>query len=171
MHTTHNTLSENVRTQTAELLNRHLAAAIDLHGQLKQAHWNVRGPTFIAVHELFDKVAGEAESYSDLLAERAAGARRRRRRHGPGRDRALLPRPLSAAHRRRKGTHLRGCGDACGVRAIGPRRDRTVSDDRRRRYGRSLHRSRGVDHQLWLVDLMLRRDEPPLLSNHSARRF
>ena len=38
MHTTHNTLSENVRTQTAELLNRQLAGAIDLHGQLKQAH-------------------------------------------------------------------------------------------------------------------------------------
>jgi len=35
---THNTLSENVRTQTAELLNRQLAGAIDLHGQLKQAH-------------------------------------------------------------------------------------------------------------------------------------
>ena len=33
----------------------------------------MRGPTFIAVHELFDEVAGEAESSSDLLAERAAG--------------------------------------------------------------------------------------------------
>ena len=73
MHPTHNTLSENIRTQAVELLNRHLAAAIDLHGQLKQAHWNVRGPSFIGVHELFDKVAGEAESYSDLIAERAAG--------------------------------------------------------------------------------------------------
>ena len=73
MHATHNTLSENVRTQTTEILNRHLAAAIDLHGQLKQAHWNVRGPTFIAIHELFDKVASEAERYSDLLAESAAG--------------------------------------------------------------------------------------------------
>ncbi|MFZ1962254.1 MAG: DNA starvation/stationary phase protection protein Dps [Roseiarcus sp.] len=73
MHPTHNTLSENIRTQAVELLNRHLAAAIDLHGQLKQAHWNVRGPTFIAVHELFDKVAGAAESYSDAIAERAAG--------------------------------------------------------------------------------------------------
>ena len=73
MRLTHNTLSENVRMLTSELLNRHLAAAIDLHGQLKQAHWNVRGPTFIAVHELFDKVAKEAETYSDLLAERAAG--------------------------------------------------------------------------------------------------
>jgi len=55
-----------------ELLNKHLAAAIDLHGQAKQAHWNVRGPAFIAVHELFDKVADTVEDYSDTLAERAA---------------------------------------------------------------------------------------------------
>ena len=73
MHPTHNTLSENIRTQAVELLNRRLAAAIDLHGQLKQAHWNVRGPSFIGVHELFDRIAGEADSYSDLIAERAAG--------------------------------------------------------------------------------------------------
>ncbi len=73
MRPTHNTLSENVRAQSAELLNLHLAAAIDLHGQLKQAHWNVRGPTFIAVHELFDKVAETVEGYADEIAERAAG--------------------------------------------------------------------------------------------------
>jgi starvation-inducible DNA-binding protein len=53
------------------LLNRHLAAAIDLHGQIKQAHWNVRGPGFIAVHELFDRVAAAALAHSDSLAERA----------------------------------------------------------------------------------------------------
>ena len=70
---THNTLSENVRIETSELLNRQLAAAIGLHGQVKQAHWNVRGPTIIAVHELFDKVAGQAEIYSDLIAECAPG--------------------------------------------------------------------------------------------------
>jgi hypothetical protein len=50
-----------------------LAAAIDLHAQVKQAHWNVRGPSFIAIHELFDKVSGEVENYSDLIAERAGG--------------------------------------------------------------------------------------------------
>ena len=71
MHPTHNTLSENIRVQSVELLNKHLAAAIDLHAQMKQAHWNVRGPGFIAIHELFDKVAGVVEDYSDLLAERA----------------------------------------------------------------------------------------------------
>ena len=72
MQQTHNTLSETIREQAVALLNKHLAAAIDLQGQLKQAHWNVRGPTFIAVHELFDKVAGDAADYADLLAERAA---------------------------------------------------------------------------------------------------
>jgi len=73
MQPTRNTLSENIRAQSIELLNKHLAAAIDLHGQVKQAHWNVRGPGFIAIHELFDKVSVEVESYSDLLAERARG--------------------------------------------------------------------------------------------------
>ncbi len=72
MQPTHNALSENIRTQAVELLDRHVAAAFDLHGQLKQAQWNVRGPAFIAVHELFDKVAGEAVCYAGGIAERAA---------------------------------------------------------------------------------------------------
>lgn len=73
MHPTHNTLSENIRSQSVELLNKHLAASIDLQAQVKQAHWNVRGPSFIAVHELFDRVAAEVGNWSDLLAERAGG--------------------------------------------------------------------------------------------------
>lgn len=73
MQSTHNTLAEGIRAQSIELLNKHLAAAIDLHAQAKQAHWNVRGPTFIAVHELFDKVSEAVEDYSDMIAERAGG--------------------------------------------------------------------------------------------------
>jgi starvation-inducible DNA-binding protein len=73
MQKTHNTLSKKIRIQSVELLNKHLSAAIDLHAQMKQAHWNVRGPGFIAIHELFDRVSTEVENYSDLLAERAAG--------------------------------------------------------------------------------------------------
>jgi len=73
MQPTHNTLSESIRAQSVELLNKHLAAAIDLHAQVKQAHWNMRGPGFIAVHELFDKVSEEVENYSDLIAERGGG--------------------------------------------------------------------------------------------------
>lgn len=73
MHHTHNTLSENIRSQSVAALNVQLAAAIDLHGQIKQAHWNVRGPNFIAIHQLFDKVATTALDASDQIAERAAG--------------------------------------------------------------------------------------------------
>jgi starvation-inducible DNA-binding protein len=73
MHPTRNTLSENIRAQSVELLNKHLAATIDLHAQVKQAHWNLRGPGFIAIHELSDKVSSDVENYSDLIAERAGG--------------------------------------------------------------------------------------------------
>lgn len=73
MQKTHNTLPKKIRVQSVELLNKHLATAIDLHAQMKQAHWNVRGPGFIAIHKLFDQVSTEVENYSDLLAERAAG--------------------------------------------------------------------------------------------------
>ncbi len=71
MHLTRNTLGQHIRAQSVDLLNKHLAASIDLHAQVKQAHWNVRGPGFIAVHELFDKVATVVEGFSDMLAERA----------------------------------------------------------------------------------------------------
>jgi starvation-inducible DNA-binding protein len=73
MHQTHNTLAETTRAQSIELLNKHLAASIDLHAQAKQAHWNVRGPGFMSVHELFDKVSEAVEGYSDMIAERAGG--------------------------------------------------------------------------------------------------
>jgi len=73
MYPTRNSLPEHVRSQANEILNKHLAAAIDLHAQLKQAHWNVRGPAFIAIHELFDRISVEAEAMSDLIAERVAG--------------------------------------------------------------------------------------------------
>ncbi len=71
MQSTHNTLKEDIRLQSVVMLNRHLAAAIDLHAQVKQAHWNVRGPGFMSVHLLFDAVATEVEDCSDMLAERA----------------------------------------------------------------------------------------------------
>ena len=54
-----------------ELLNARLADCIDLQTQTKQAHWNVKGPNFIALHELFDKVNEAVEDYVDDIAERA----------------------------------------------------------------------------------------------------
>lgn len=68
---THNDLSAKIRTLVATLLNERLADALDLYSHAKQAHWNVRGPGFIAIHELFDKISEETLEYGDLIAERA----------------------------------------------------------------------------------------------------
>ena len=59
------------RTKLVELLNARLADAIDLQTQCKQAHWNVKGPSFIALHKLFDEINEDVEEYVDDLAERA----------------------------------------------------------------------------------------------------
>ncbi len=53
-----------------KLLNHSLANAITLKLEAKQAHWNIKGPNFIALHALFDRVAGEVDGHADLLAER-----------------------------------------------------------------------------------------------------
>ena len=70
-HKTKNDLSEKIRSTMIELLNQQLADVLDLGLQAKQAHWNVKGPHFIGLHELFDKVAEEVEGFADEIAERA----------------------------------------------------------------------------------------------------
>ncbi len=72
MHKTKNDLAEAARAKIVELCNARLADSIDLQTQCKQAHWNVRGPHFFSLHELFDKVNEDVEEYVDLIAERAA---------------------------------------------------------------------------------------------------
>ncbi|MBB3934068.1 DNA starvation/stationary phase protection protein Dps [Aureimonas phyllosphaerae] len=70
IHPTKNTLNENLRRSMIELLQVHLASAIDLSYQAKQAHWNVKGHNFYGTHLLFDKLHEEAEEYVDTIAER-----------------------------------------------------------------------------------------------------
>jgi starvation-inducible DNA-binding protein len=71
MFKTKNDLPESMRIKSVELLNARLADAIDLQTQAKQAHWNLKGPHFIALHELFDKINEDVEDYVDEIAERA----------------------------------------------------------------------------------------------------
>ena len=70
MYETENDISLQNRTELNALLNQRLASAVDLQMQMKQAHWNVKGPSFIGLHELFDKVDEAVESYVDMIAER-----------------------------------------------------------------------------------------------------
>jgi starvation-inducible DNA-binding protein len=70
LYATKNDLPEAARIEAIGLLNQRLADCIDLQTQSKQAHWNVKGPTFIALHKLFDEINEDVEGYVDLLAER-----------------------------------------------------------------------------------------------------
>lgn len=63
-------ISEKQRASIIDVLNRRLADAADLKTQTKYAHWNVKGMNFIALHELFDEIAGHVEAHIDLIAER-----------------------------------------------------------------------------------------------------
>ncbi len=67
---TGNDLPQGARVEVARLLNARLADAIDLQSMCKQAHWNVRGPQFIALHKLFDDVYEAIGGHVDLIAER-----------------------------------------------------------------------------------------------------
>ena len=63
-------VAPKLRSSMIALLNQQLADTLDLYTQVKQAHWNVKGPHFIALHELFDKLAEELEGPVDDIAER-----------------------------------------------------------------------------------------------------
>ena len=64
-------LPERARTEIAETLNARLADGLDLHSQIKVAHWNVKGPQFAALHPLFETFAVSLAGFNDTIAERA----------------------------------------------------------------------------------------------------
>jgi starvation-inducible DNA-binding protein len=70
LHNTKIDVKKGTREKVIEILNQRLADASDLKSQAKQAHWNVKGMNFIALHELFDQVATELDPHVDDIAER-----------------------------------------------------------------------------------------------------
>ena len=72
MHETHNDLPVSTRSQMVELLQAQLADTVDLTTQVQHAHWNVRGPHFIAYHELFGRLYEELGPIIDMIGERTA---------------------------------------------------------------------------------------------------
>jgi starvation-inducible DNA-binding protein len=70
-------LSEQARQKVSETLNARLVDGLDLHSQIKVAHWNIKGPQFAAMHPLFEEFAIGLATHNDNVAERAVtlGAR------------------------------------------------------------------------------------------------
>lgn len=71
LYNTENDLPKPTRESVVTLINQRLADVVDLKTQIKQAHWNVKGPHFIGLHKLFDDIAEDVEEYTDMIAERA----------------------------------------------------------------------------------------------------
>lgn len=70
LHPTRIDIPESTRIKLIELLNKSLAATLDLKTHVKQAHWNVKGKDFFQLHSLFDEIAAEVEEFVDTVAER-----------------------------------------------------------------------------------------------------
>ena len=64
-------LPEDARTRIADALNARLSDGLDLHSQIKVAHWNIKGPQFAALHPLFETFALSLANHNDAIAERA----------------------------------------------------------------------------------------------------
>ncbi len=71
MYRSPSTLPEAARTRIADALNTRLADGLDLHSQIKVAHWNIKGPHFAALHPLFETFAVSLANHNDAIAERA----------------------------------------------------------------------------------------------------
>jgi starvation-inducible DNA-binding protein len=159
MYPTKNDLPADRRGALAQLLNERLADLIDLWLQTKQAHWNVKGPSFIALHELFDKVAGEVEEYVDDTAERAVALGGiAEGTVGAVAGRTQLPAyPLTISsgrdHVEALATALAAVGKA--VRAAIDRADELGDADTADLFTQV---SRGLDKSLWFVEAHLHAD-------------
>jgi len=156
LYPTRNDLDVGVRRDVAGLCNARLADAVDLLMQTRQAHWNVRGPGFSALHELFDAIGDDVEEYVDSTAERVVqlGGIARGTVRLCAAASGLLEYPLGASTGRE---HLEALANAVaafgrGVRAAIDAADRLGDKDTADLFTEI---SRGVDHWLWFVEAHL----------------
>src|SRR5216683_6881657 len=160
MFNTKNDLSEAIRVKAIALLNARLADAIDLQTQTKQAHWNVKGPHFIALHELFDKINEDIEDYVDLIAERAVqlGGSTEGTARSVAKRSTLAEYPLKSGTGRQHVDALSSALAAFGkvIRSAIEESDRAGDDDTNDIF---IEISRGVDKWLWMVEAHLSPDE------------
>jgi starvation-inducible DNA-binding protein len=161
LHSTKNDLSEIVRSKAIELLNSRLADCLDLQSQTKQAHWNVRGASFIALHKLFDEISESVEEYSDLIAERAVqlGGIARGTARVVAANSSLSEYPLEINSGRR---HVLALTSA--LAAFGKLSRQAI--DRANELGDAVTAdvftevARGTDKWLWMVEAHLKRARP-----------
>ena len=141
-----------------EILNARLADSIDLMHQAKQAHWHVKGPSFIALHKLFDEVVDAAEDSMDLLAERVVqlGGAAEGTIQGATTRTGLKAYPLTLVEERE---HVEALASALAAYGASIRLAIEQTDTRGDRDTADIctEISRGVDKSLWFVEAHLGR--------------
>lgn len=120
-------LAEDSRLKIVELLNARLADGLDLHSQIKVAHWNVKGPQFAALHPLFESFAVSLAAFNDEIAERAVTLGGRA--HGTARQVAKVSAlPEYPSETTRDLEHVRLLADRFERYLEGVRTSRTVAE-------------------------------------------
>jgi starvation-inducible DNA-binding protein len=124
--------------------------------QAKEAHWNVKGPSFIALHKLFDEIVDSAEEYMDLIAERVVqlGGAAQGTIQVAAQRTTLTPYPVGASAER---DHLEALSSALAVYGRSVRRAIDESDELGDKDTADIFTSilRGVDKYLWFVEAHL----------------
>jgi starvation-inducible DNA-binding protein len=121
-------LPESARTKIVETLNARLADGLDLHSQIKVAHWNIKGPQFPGLHPLFETFAVSLANHNDSVAERAVTLGGRA--YGTARHVASSSRlPEYAQETSRDVEHVRLLADRIEVYLDALRESRAVADE------------------------------------------
>ena len=159
MYRTKNDLPEATRFAVIETLNLRLADAIALQTQVKQAHWNVKGPNFIALHRLFDEISDAILEYIDLLAERAVqlgGVAEGTAKMAVQRS-ILKPYPLDISAGR---AHCEALSSALADFGAAVRQAIDAADEKGDKDTSDIYTeiSRGTDQWLWFVESHLQAD-------------
>ena len=132
------------------MLNEHLADAIDLQLQAKQAHWNIKGPNFVGLHELFDRVAVAGPRVRRRDRRESGRARWSGTRNPPGSFRAVAASRISHRGRRLAGSRAGDAGCVGDVRTGRTQSDRRCNSLERRRHRRPVHRDLARRRQVLL---------------------
>jgi starvation-inducible DNA-binding protein len=150
---TKNDLKEKTRSAVIKMLDGRLADLLDLKLQAKSAHWNVRGPHFKSLHELFDQIAEVVDAFADETAERltALGGLTEANTQAVGQKTSLPPYPTDITDGM---DHVDAVSTALATAAKGVRASIEQAEEAGDAVTADLltEIAAGLDKQLWFVE-------------------
>ncbi|MCX8252870.1 DNA protection during starvation protein [Beijerinckiaceae bacterium RH AL1] len=153
MHETRNDTKSNARKVSIETLQARLADGIDLALDVKQAHWNLKGPQFIGIHEMLDGFRDELDDFNDKVAERITqlGGTARGTTQAVAQETKLAPYPLDTYA---IADHIAALIDRYAAYGNAVRQNIDDTDEAGDAGTSDLFTeiSRGVDKQLWFLE-------------------